>query len=185
MRRREFITLLGGTAAAWPLAARAQLPTSTMRRLGILFATSAQAAKARGLLDAVVQGLKEHDWVEGQNITFEYRFADGKGEVLPMLAAELVQLQLDAILTDGTAATHAAKDATRTVPIVMAVSNDPLSSGFIASLSHPGGNITGNSLMSPELAGKQLQLLTEIVPRLARVAILSNPLNPSHALLLK
>jgi putative tryptophan/tyrosine transport system substrate-binding protein len=182
LRRREFITLLGG-AAAWPLAAHAQQPTST-KRLGLLFA-SAQAAKAQGLLEAVTQGLKEHGWVEGQNITFEYRFADGKDEVLPELAAELVQLRLDAILTDSTQATHAAKDATRTVPIVMAVSNDPVASGFVASLSRPGGNITGTSLMAPELAGKRLQLLTEIVPGLARVAVLSNPSNPSHALLLK
>src|SRR5260370_35705298 len=102
LRRREFITLLGG-AAAWPLAAAAQQPTST-KRLGLLFA-SAQAAKAQGLLEAVTQGLKEHGWVEGQNITFEYRFADGKDEVLPELAAELVQLRLDAILTDSTQAT--------------------------------------------------------------------------------
>jgi putative tryptophan/tyrosine transport system substrate-binding protein len=179
--RRQFISALGGTVFAWPFAARAQ----ASHRLGLLFATSAQAAKARGLLEEVTQGLKEHGWVEGQNITFEYRFADGKDEVLPKLAAELVQLRLDAILTDSTPATQAAKNATRTIPIVMAVSNDPVASGFVASLNRPGGNITGTSLLAPELAGKRLQLLTEIVPGLARVAVLSNPSNPSHALLLK
>jgi putative ABC transport system substrate-binding protein len=182
--RRQFISALGGTVFAWPFAVRAQQPTSA-RRVGLLFATSAQAAKARGLLEVVTQGLKEHGWVEGQNITFEYRFADGKDEVLPKLAAELVQLRLDAILTDGTPATQAAKNATRTVPIVMGLSNDPVASGLVASLSRPGGNITGTSLMAPELAGKRLHLLTEIVPGLARVAVLSKPSNPSHALLLK
>jgi putative ABC transport system substrate-binding protein len=182
--RRKFIAALGGATLAWPLAARAQQPTSTKRHLGLLFATSAQAAKARGLLEAITQGLKEHGWVEGQNITFEYRFADGKDEVLPKLAGELVQLRLDAILTDSTPATQAAKNATRTAPIVMAVSNDPVASGFVASLSRPGGNITGSSLLAPELAGERLQLLTEIVPGLARVAVLSKPSNSSHALLL-
>jgi putative tryptophan/tyrosine transport system substrate-binding protein len=107
--RRKFISAVGGTVGAWPLAALAQ----TSRRLGVLFGTSAQAVRARGLLDAVTQGLNEYGWVEGRNITFEYRFADGKDEVLPKLAAELVQLRLDAILTDGTTATQAAKNATR------------------------------------------------------------------------
>jgi putative tryptophan/tyrosine transport system substrate-binding protein len=165
--RRKFISALG-IVVAWPRTARAQ----TRRRLGLLFATSAQAAKARGLLEAVTQGLKEYGWVEGQNITFEYRFADGKEEVLPKLAAELVQLPMDAILTDGTPATQAAKKATRTVPIVMAVSNDPVASGFVASLNRPGGNITGTSLLAPDLAGRRLQLLTEMVPGLAHVAVL-------------
>jgi putative ABC transport system substrate-binding protein len=178
--RRKFISALG-IVVAWPRTARAQ----TRRRLGLLFATSAQAAKARGLLEAVTQGLKEYGWVEGQNITFEYRFADGKEEVLPKLAAELVQLPMGAILTDGTPATQAAKKATRTVPIVMAVSNDPVASGFVASLNRPGGNITGTSLLAPDLAGRRLQLLTEMVPGLAHVAVLMNPSNPSHALLLK
>ena len=175
--RRKFISALGGIVVARPRAARAE----TGRRLGLLFATSAQAAKARGLLEAVTQGLKEYGWVEGQNITFEYRFADGKEEVLPKLAAGLVQLPMDAILTGGTPATQAAKKATRTVPIVMAVSNDPVASGFVASLNRPGGNITGTSLLAPDLAGRRLQLLTEMVPGLAHVAVLMNPSNPSHA----
>jgi putative ABC transport system substrate-binding protein len=181
VRRREFIALLAGAAAASPCVASAQ----TNRRLGLLFATSEQAAKTRGQLEAVIQGLKEYGWVEGRNITFAYRFADGKDEALPKLAAELVQSRMDAILTDSTPATQAAKDATRAVPIVMAVSNDPVASGFVASLNRPGGNITGTSLLAPELAGGRLQLLTEMVPGLARVAVLAKPSNPSHALLLK
>jgi putative tryptophan/tyrosine transport system substrate-binding protein len=122
------------------------------------------------------------NWVEGQNIAFEYRSADGKDDVLPKIAAELVQLRLDAILAEGTPAIRAAKNATQSIPIVMAVSNDPVASGFIASLNRPGGNVTGLSIQSSELAGKRLQLLTEVVPRLARLAVLSNPANPSHAI---
>jgi putative ABC transport system substrate-binding protein len=136
-------------------------------------------------VEAVTKGLKEYGWVEGESITFEYRFADGKDDVLPKLAGELVQLRLDAILTDSSPATQAAKNATQTVPIVMAVSNDPVASGFVASLRRPGGNITGLSIVTTELAGRRVQLLTEIVPGLARAAVLSNPVNPSHASLLK
>jgi putative ABC transport system substrate-binding protein len=184
MRRREFITFVGCAAAAWPLAARAQQPTATTHRLGLLFATSEQAAKARGLLEAVTQGLKEYGWVEGQNLTIEYRFADGKADALPKLAVEVVQLRVDAIVTDSTQATQAAKNATRTVPII-AITNDPVASGFVVSLARPGGNITGVSLLSAELGGRRIQLLTELVPALARVAILSNPANQSHAGLVK
>ena len=184
MRRREFITFLGGVAAAWPLAARAQQPTATTHRLGLLFATSEQGAKARGLLEAVTQGLKEYGWVEGQNIAIEYRFADGKADALPKLAVEVVQLRVDAIVTDSTPAAHAAQNATRTVPIV-GIINDPVASGLVVSLARPGGNITGVSLQSAELAGRRIQLLTELVPGLARVAILSNPANQSLAGLVK
>jgi putative ABC transport system substrate-binding protein len=184
MRRREFITFVGCAAAAWSLAARAQQPTATTHRLGLLFVTSEQAAKARGLLEAVTQGLKEYGWVEGQNITIEYRFADGKADALPKLAVEVVQLRVDAIVTDSTPATQAAKNATRTVPIV-AIINDAVASGFVVSLARPGGNITGVSLQSADLAGRRIQLLTELVPGLARVAILSNPANQSHAGLVK
>jgi putative tryptophan/tyrosine transport system substrate-binding protein len=182
MRRREFITLLSGAAVAWPLSGRAQQSTSLIHRIGILLPESAPTAEARGLLGAFRQGLKEMGWVEGQNIAFEYRSADGKEDALPKIAGELVQLRLDVILAEGTPAIQAAKDATQSIPIVMAVSNDPVASGFIASLNRPGGNVTGLSVQSLELAGKRLQLLTEIVPRLARLAVLSNPTNPSHAL---
>jgi putative tryptophan/tyrosine transport system substrate-binding protein len=180
MTRREFIVFFGATA--WPLAARAQQLTSTIRRVGILIPESAPTAEALGLLNAFRQGLKETGWVEGQNIAFEYRSADGEEDALPKIAAELVQLRLDAILAEGTPAIRAAKDATQSIPIVMAVSNDPVASGFIVSLNRPGGNVTGLSVQSSELAGKRLQLLTEIVPRLARLAVFSNPTNPSHDL---
>jgi putative ABC transport system substrate-binding protein len=180
MRRRAFIALIAGaTAAAWPLVARAE----ASRGVGLLFTTSAQAAKAIGSL-AIVQGLKEHGWIEGQNITFEYRFADGNQDALPKLAAELVGLRVDAIVADGSAAIQAAKDATQTVPIV-GISSDPLASGFVSSLGRPGGNITGIGLLSADLAGRRLQLLSEIVVGLARVALLLNPANPSHVALLK
>jgi putative tryptophan/tyrosine transport system substrate-binding protein len=185
MRRREFITLIGSASAAWPLAVRAQQPASAGRRLGVLLGTSAEAFKSGGMLEALTQGMKEYGWVDGQSITFEYRFVDGNADALPKLAAELVQLRVDVILTDGTSATQAAKNATQTVPIVMAAVNDPVASGFIASFKRPGGNITGLALLTSEIAGRRLQLLTEMVPDLARVAVLSNPLNPSDALLLK
>jgi putative tryptophan/tyrosine transport system substrate-binding protein len=185
MRRRDFIKVVAVSAITWPLAARAQQPSSTIRRVGILLPGGAGTAEAQRLLEEFYRGLKEYGWVDGQNITFEYRFANGKEDVLPQIAAELVQLRLDAIVAEGTAAVQAAKNATRTVPIVMALSNDPVASGFVASLNRPGGNITGLDIQSAALAGKRLQLLTEIVPGLARLAVLSNPLNPSHALGLK
>jgi len=185
MRRRDFIVGVGSTTLAWPLAARAQQATSPTRRVGILLPQSASTVQARGLLGAFLQGLKELGWVEGQSIALEYRSAEGKEDVLPKLAAELVQSRIDAILADGTAATQAAKDATQSIPIVMALSNDPIASGFITSLARPGGNVTGMSLQSTELAGKRLQLLTEIVPKLGRLAVLSNPLNPSHESLVR
>jgi putative ABC transport system substrate-binding protein len=180
MRRREFIALIAGATAAWPLAARGQ----ATRRLGLLFIASARATEAIGSLGAIVQGLKEHGWIEGRNITFEYRFADGKQDALSKLAAELVGLRVDAIVAEGTPAIQAAKNATQNLPIV-GVCNDPVASGFVSSLARPGGNITGISLLSADLAGRRLQLLSEMVPGLARVAVLLNPTNPSHFALLK
>ena len=185
MKRREFIRLLGGAAAAWPLAAGAQQPSSTVRRIGFLSPGVARTMAVRGLVEAFRQGLKEYGWVEGQNISVEYRFAEGKEEALAGIAAALVQSRLDVIVADGTAAIQAAKNVTQTVPIVMAVSNDPVGTGLVASLNRPGGNITGLSILTGELVSKWLQLLTEIVPGLARVAVLSNPLNPSSAPLLE
>jgi putative ABC transport system substrate-binding protein len=143
----------------------------------------AQSARARGLLEAFVQGLKEYGWIDGQNVSFEYRFAEGQSDVLVKLAAELVELRVDVILTDGTPATQAAKKATQTIPIVIPAGFDPVATGLIASLSHPGGNITGLSILSPELGGKRLQLLTQAVPGLARVAVLENPSNAGTAVL--
>jgi putative tryptophan/tyrosine transport system substrate-binding protein len=185
VRRREFITLLGGAVAAWPLAARAQQSASTVRRIGFLLPGAARTTAVRGQLEAFRQGLKGYGWVEGQNISFEYRFAEGKEDTLSGIAAELVQSRLDVIVAEGTAATRAAKTVTQTVPIVMATSADPVGTGLVASLNRPGGNITGLSIQTAELSGKRLQLLTEIVPGLARVAVLSNSLNPSIPLVLE
>jgi putative ABC transport system substrate-binding protein len=184
-RRREFITLLGGAVVARPVAARAQEATSTIRRVGFLLPGVARTTAVRGLLEAFREGLKEYGWVEGQNISVDYRFAEGKEDALPGIAAALVQSWLDVIVAEGTPAIQAAKNVTQTVPIVMAVSNDPVGSGLVASLNRPGGNITGLSVLSQELGGKRLQLLTEIIPGLARVAVLSNPSNPSNTLLLE
>jgi putative tryptophan/tyrosine transport system substrate-binding protein len=181
MRRRAFITLLGGVAVGWPLAAQAQLS----HRVGILTLAGAQSARADGLFEPFRQGLKEHGWIEGQDVSFEYRFAEGKVDALPKFASQLVQLPVDVILADGTPSVDAAKNATRTVPIVMAAINDPIASGFVASLSRPGGNITGLTILGPELAGKRLQVLSEAVPKLTRVAVLANPSSPANALLIK
>src|SRR5262249_9908533 len=142
--RRQFIMLLGG-AAAWPLAARAQQAVTTVRRVGFLLPGGARTAAMRGQLDAFRQGLKGHGWVEGQNISVDYRFAEGKEDALAAIAAELAQLRLDVIVAEGTAAIQAAKTATQTVPIVIATSADPVGTGFVANLNQPGGNITGLS----------------------------------------
>ena len=184
MRRREFITLIGG-AATWPLAARAQRPASTLRRIGLLLPGNARTTVVRGQLEAFRQGLKEYGWVEGQNIIVEYRFAEGREDALPAIAAELARLRLDIIVAESTVGIQAAKTVTQTVPIIMATSADPVGTGLVANLNRPGGNITGLSLQAADLSGKRLQLLTEIVPRLARVAVLSNPLNPSIARIVK
>jgi putative ABC transport system substrate-binding protein len=184
MRRRDFIVFLGGTTV-WPLTARAEQPTPTAHRLGILMQPSAQAAKERGFLDVFIQALKEAGWVEGQNVIFERRFADGKEELLANLAAELVQLRVDAIVTDSTPSTRAAKNATKTVPIVMAASGDAVANGLVASFSRPGGNVTGMSVLTGDLTGRRLQLLTEMVPNLKRVAVLTNPSDPGQVSQLK
>jgi putative ABC transport system substrate-binding protein len=181
MKRREFITLLGGAAAAWPLAAQAQQPASTVRRIGLLLPGNTRTTAVRGQLEAFRKGLKEYGWAEGQNIIVEYSFAEGREDALPAIAAELARLRLDVIVAEGTAAIQAAKTVTQTVPIVMATSADPVGTGLVANLNQPGGNITGLSLQTAELSGKRLQLLTEIVPGLARVAVLSNPLNPNNS----
>ena len=176
MRRREFIAIFGG-AAAWVSPARAQEPR---RVIGFLSSTSSDAYPE--LLAAFVQGLKDTGFIEGNNINIEWRWAEDNR--LPTLAGELVSRGVAVIVAWGTPATQAAKNATRTVPIV-AITNDPVANGFVVSLARPGGNITGVSLQSAELAGRRIQLLTELVPGLARIAILSNPANQSLAGLVK
>jgi putative ABC transport system substrate-binding protein len=173
MRRREFISLLGGAAAAWPIAAMAQQPEK-IPRIGYL---SPRSATLRERDESFRQGLRELGYVEGKNIVIEYRFAEGKFDRLPELAAELVQLKVDVIVTEVTQASLAAKGATKTIPIVIQGVSDPVGTGLVASLPRPGANITGTSAMSAEVVGKSLQLLKEVVPKLSRVAVIWNPDN--------
>ena len=178
LRRREFITPLGSTAAAWPLAARAQqagkLPT-----IGFLGTTTPSAWSQ--WVAAFVQRLRDFGWIEGRTIAVEYRWAEGRDERFVEIAAEFVQLKVDVIVTSGTALL-ATKQATSVIPIVFAVANDPVGSGFVASLSRPGGNITGLSLQSTDLAGKRLELFREVVPDLRRLAIMAHVGNPGAVL---
>jgi putative ABC transport system substrate-binding protein len=175
--RREFL-VRGLAMLALPLAAHAQQPKK-IARIGFLSAASVSGDPDR--LDALRQGLRELGYVEGQNVAIESRWAEGKYDRLPGLAAELVRLKVDVIVTYGPPAIQAAKEATGTIPIVMAGVIDPVSTGFVASLARPGGNITGLSLMAPELIGKQLQILKEIVPTVSRVALLGNPANAGNS----
>ena len=175
MRRREFITLLGGAAAAWPLTARAQQP-QRMRRIGRLSPLSV-AAEAP-MLAGLRQGLNELGWIEGQNFAFELRFADGNLDRLPQLADELVREKVDVIVTGSSPGASAAKNATSTIPIVMVTTGNPVQGGLIATLARPGGNVTGVTALGQVLNAKRLELLKEAVPSLKRVAILTNPASP-------
>jgi putative ABC transport system substrate-binding protein len=152
-------------------------------RIGYLTASTAAGNAYR--FEAFRQGLRELGYVEGKNIVIESRFAEGKLDRLPALAAELVRLKVDIIITGGAASTRAAKEATTTIPIVMANDADPVGSGFVASLARPGGNITGLATLTPELSGKRLELLKEIVPRLSRVAVFGTSTQPGNAQSLK
>jgi ABC-type uncharacterized transport system substrate-binding protein len=178
MRRREFISLLGGAAAAWPLAARAQQPAK-LPTIGFLGASSASAQAE--WTAAFVQRLREHGWIEGRNIAIEYRWAEGRNDRFTEFAAEFVRLKVDIILTDG-GATLAAKKVTSVIPIVFAVAADPLGGGYVDSLSRPGGNVTGSSVQASDTASKRLGLLRELLPGLRRLAILVNPNYPAAML---
>ena len=177
MKRREFITLLCGAAAAWPLAARAQQP-GRVWRIGVL-ETVSQALNTTNM-DAFQQGLRALGYVEGQNYVLEYRSSDGDDDRFLDLATELVRLNVDSIVTRGTPAALAAKKATNTVPVVMAASGDPLSYGLIASLARPGGNITGLSALTSAFS-KRIELLKELVPTVAQISALLNMSNPGLA----
>jgi putative ABC transport system substrate-binding protein len=161
MRRREFITLLGGTAAAWPLAARAQqvgkLPT-----IGFLGPLSQSAMSP--WTAAFVQRLRELGWIEGRTVAIEYRWGEGRDERFVEIAAEFVRLKVDVIVTGGTAAVIAAKQATSVIPIVFGTAGDPVGTGLVASLARPGGNVTGLSNQSADLPGKRVDLLRQVVP---------------------
>ena len=157
--------------------------TTKIPRIGYLSATSPSARLAR--TEAFRQGLRELGYVEGKNIVIEYRFAEEKLDRLPALAAELVRLKVDVIVTTGPVSTRPAKEATATIPIVMAQDADPVGNGFVASLARPGGNITGLSTLAPEIRGKQVELLKEIIPKLSRVAVLGTSTQPGYAQVLK
>ena len=183
MKRREFITLLGGAAAAWPLAARAQQQSGKISRIGFL--TRKTDASVSSQIDAFREGLRDLGWVEGRGISIEHRDAEGQFDRLRVLAAELVKLNVDVIVTVDTPPTQAAQQATRTIPIVIAVSADPVGAGLVGSLAHPGGNTTGLSLLAPETDEKTLELLKETLPRTKRVAIIFDPNNPGMMLRIK
>ncbi|MGZ3621367.1 MAG: ABC transporter substrate-binding protein [Candidatus Binataceae bacterium] len=171
--KREFITLLGGAAAAWSVAARAQQPRK-ITRIGVLWPNPPET------FEFMRQGLQDFGYVEGRNIGFEFRWAEGKLDRLPELAAELVRIQVDVIVTLAPQATLAAKSATPTIPIVFVAMGDPLASGGVDSLAHPGANLTGTTRMISEMSAKHVELLKQAVPPLASLAVLWNPTNSSH-----
>jgi putative ABC transport system substrate-binding protein len=176
MKRRAFITLLGG-AAAWPLAARAQQAKRPI--IGIL--GTATPSTWNPWTAAFAQRLRELGWIEGRNVTIEVRWADGRTERFAEIAAEFVRLRVDVILTSG-AAIAAAREATSVIPIVFTLARDPVASGVVTSLARPGGNVTGLSAQSTELVGKRLELLREIIPSLRQLAVMYNTSNPNVAL---
>jgi putative tryptophan/tyrosine transport system substrate-binding protein len=174
MRRREFVTLLGGGAVAWPLAARAQQPAK-VPRIGII--------DDAPIWDYFRQALRDLGYVDGQNIIIEYRNAQGEPERLAQAARELASIPVDVIVEFGSTGAHAAKNATTTIPIVMISIGDPVRAGFVASLARPGGNMTGNTILGPDLSAKRIQILKDVLPSVSRAAFLWNPDNASNALI--
>ena len=179
MDRRVFMSGITGGLLVAPLAGHAQT-AGKVHRIGFLAAASSSDRRIQGFFAAFRSGLAKLGYVEGRNITIESRWAAGRYERLPGLAAELVRLKADVIVTAAVPAIQAAREATSTIPIVMAVVVDPVATGLVASLARPGGNITGLSAMTPELVGKQLEMLREIAPKVSRVAVLWNPANAGN-----
>ena len=178
MRRRDFISLIGG-AAAWPLGAHAQQPAK-LPTLGFLGPNTSSLDSAR--VGAFVQRLRELGRIEGRNVAIEYRWAEGRTERLSEFAAEFVRLKVDVIVTSATPPVIAAKQATSVIPIVFAAVGDPVGTGLVTSLARPGGNVTGLSLQATDLAGKRLELLREVVPDLRRLAVMANVSAPPAVL---
>jgi putative ABC transport system substrate-binding protein len=179
VKRREFITLLGGAAAAWPFAARAQQP-GKLPTVGLLVGTTLLVESPR--VAALVQRLRELGWIEGRTVAIEIRYADGRTERLVEIAAEFVRLKVDVIFTQGTASVIAAKQAAAVIPIVFAAVADPVSTGLVASLPRPGGNVTGLSNQLVDLVGKRIEMLREVLPGLRTLAIMANVGNPGSLL---
>ena len=178
LKRRQFITLLGGAAAAWPLAAQAQ-QTAKLPTIGFLVATTPFLHGQ--WVAAFVQRLRELGWVEGRTVAIEYRWAEGRSERYAEIAAEFVRLKVDVIVTAG-GAVLAVKQATSVIPIVFAVATDPVAGGLVASLARPGGNVTGLSLQATDVVGKRLELLREVIPDLRRLAVVANANYPAAIL---
>ena len=178
MDRRALLGTLASALLAAPFAAGAQTAGKLYR---IVYLGNSSAAMETDLVDSFRQGLRNLDYVEGRNVVIEYRWAEGRNDLFPALVAEAVRLKPDVIVTSGTPATLAAKEATRTTPIVIAAMGDPISAGVVASLARPGGNITGLASMSPEIDGKRLELLTDLLRGVSRIAVLWNPTNPANA----
>jgi ABC-type uncharacterized transport system substrate-binding protein len=174
MRRREFITLLGGAMAAWPLAARAQ-QSDRMRRVSVLLGLSEKDPETNSRLKAFRLGMRDLGWVEGRNVQVEYRFAGSNLESINKHVAEVVRLAPDVIVAHSSAVMTALRPATSTIPIVVAMVVDPVGQGFISNLAHPGGNITGFSFIETEIVGKWINLLGDVKSDLSRVALMFNP----------
>ena len=181
MKRREFITLLGGAAAAWPAPARAE-QAGKLYQIGFLGVTS--HAEFKQQVDALRSGLRQAGYEEGKNIVIHYRWPEGRYDRLPELAADLVKLDIDVLVVLSTPGARAAKQATSTVPIVMAAVGDPVAAGLVASLARPGGNLTGLTFFFAEICAKRVELIREMIPALTRLAVIANPANPSHPIAL-
>jgi putative ABC transport system substrate-binding protein len=184
MHRRDFMTLVGGAAATWPLAARAQQP-GKMRRVGVLSGRLRPTSIEASALGGFTQGMRELGYGEGRDFVIEWRFAEGRYEVISALAAELVRLNVDVIVVVTPSAVRPLQDMTTTIPIVLGFSTDPVGNGFVTSLARPGGNVTGLASSSDDASPKQLELLTLMVPGLSRVGVLMNPGSLNNSSMIK